>query len=94
MLKAHKKLPSTRLSKMISSIHTTSSKDTCTAENDKEGNRQSEDSNHKDITNHDLPSYEEVLRLRKAYFSKSVSVSYSNSGPLMIVGVSLKHVFK
>ena len=33
-------------------------------------------------------SYEEVIRLRKKYYSSSVSVSYSNSGPLMIVGVS------
>jgi hypothetical protein len=29
-----------------------------------------------------------VLELRKKYFSKAVSVSYANTNPLMIVGVS------
>lgn len=33
-------------------------------------------------------SYDEVIRLRKEYYCQSVSVSYSNSGPLMIMGVS------
>ena len=33
-------------------------------------------------------SYDKVLQLRDKYYSKSVSVSYSNSGSLMIVGVS------
>jgi len=33
---------------------------------------------------------ENVLELRKKHFLKSVSVSYANSGPLMIVSVSFK----
>mmetsp|Transcript_8330 Transcript_8330/g.12541 ORF Transcript_8330/g.12541 Transcript_8330/m.12541 type:complete len:534 (-) Transcript_8330:222-1823(-) len=32
-----------------------------------------------------IPSYDEVIQLREAYYSGSVSVSYSNSGPLMIM---------
>lgn len=35
-----------------------------------------------------IVSYDEVIRLRQKYYSSSVSVSYSNSGPLMILGVS------
>lgn len=34
-------------------------------------------------------SYDQVLQLRKQFYSNSCSVSYSNTGPLMIVGVSL-----
>ena len=39
------------------------------------------------------PTKEHVLALRKKHFSKSVSVSYDNTGPLMIVRVSHFHVW-
>jgi hypothetical protein len=39
--------------------------------------------------NHDdVMTKEQVMNLRSKHFSKRVSVSYANSGPLMIVGVS------
>ena len=49
-----------------------------------------EDDDNKKIESPSIISFEEVLRLRKQFYSSSVSVSYSNSGPLMIMGVSTK----
>jgi hypothetical protein len=40
------------------------------------------------------PSKEEVLALRMKHFSKSQSVSYLNSGPLMIVKVRYVHLLE
>jgi hypothetical protein len=40
------------------------------------------------------PSKEEVLALRMKHFSKSQSVSYLNSGPLMIVKVRYIHLLE
>lgn len=38
-------------------------------------------------------TYDQVIQLRTTYYSKSCSVSYSNTGPLMIIGVSIQYFY-
>ncbi len=40
-----------------------------------------------------LPSYDDVIKLRRQYYSRSTSVSYSNTGPLMIMRGDKSHLF-
>ncbi len=38
-------------------------------------------------------TYDQLIQLRNTYYSKSCSVSYSNTGPLVIIGVSIQYFY-